>query len=191
MNMATEQMRLGRIEFAMMNNPIRRFLQRHVEFRIFGQHLQKRKIDLTNKAILDAGCGSGYSTRLIASEFAPSRLVAFDLMPKQIALAKRCGLNADIFVGDMTHVELPNRTFDAVFIFGVLHHIPNWRDALREMARVLRPKGVLLVEEPQVRFSWPQFEQGMGDAGLEILERSQILAQGFQSYLSKKTGYVG
>jgi ubiquinone/menaquinone biosynthesis C-methylase UbiE len=189
--MAIEQMRLGRTEFAMMNNPIRRFLQRHVEFRVFQQHLRKRKIDLTNKAILDAGCGSGYSTGLIASKFVPSRLVAFDLMPEQIALAKRRGLNADILVGDMTHVELPDNTFDAVFIFGVLHHIPSWRNALREMARVLGPKGVLLVEEPQVRFSWPQFEQGMEDAGFEILERSQILTQGFQSYLAKKTEYVG
>jgi ubiquinone/menaquinone biosynthesis C-methylase UbiE len=191
MTMATDQMRLGRTEFAMMNNPVRRFLQKHVEFRVFRQHLCKHGIDLANKAILDAGCGSGYSTELIASEFLPSRLVAFDLMPEQIALAKRRGLNADIFVVDMTHVELPDETFDATFIFGVLHHIPGWRIALREMARVLRLNGVLLVEEPQVRFGWPRFEQGMGDAGLEILEKSQILTPGFQSYLAKKTEYVG
>jgi ubiquinone/menaquinone biosynthesis C-methylase UbiE len=175
----------------MMNNPVRRFLQRHIEFRIFRQHLRKHGIDLTNKAILDAGCGSGYSTGLIASEFSPSRLVAFDLMPEQIAFAKRRDLDAEIFVGDMTHVELPDKTFDAVFIFGVLHHIPSWRGALREMARVLGPKGVLLVEEPQVRFSWLQFEQGMSDAGLEILEKGQVLTQGFHSYLAQNTEYDG
>ena len=184
--MATEQMRLGKTEFAMMNNPIRRLLQRHIEFRVFKRHLQKHKIDLTNKAILDAGCGSGYSTELIARAFAPSRLVAFDLMPEQIELAKRRGLNADVFVGDMTNLELPSETFDAVFVFGVLHHIPTWRKALRELASVLRPKGVLLVEEPQVRFSWPEFERGIERAGFEILERSKVLTQSFQSYLARK-----
>lgn len=184
--MATEQMRLGRTEFAMMNNPIRRFLQRHVEFRIFKRHLQKHKIDLVNKAIVDAGCGSGYSTELIARAFAPSSLVAFDLMPEQIELAKQRSLNADIFVGDMTNSELPSETFDAVFIFGVLHHIPTWRQALREIASVLKPEGVLLVEEPQVRFSWPEFEQGIGQVGFDILERSRVLTQSFQSYLARK-----
>jgi ubiquinone/menaquinone biosynthesis C-methylase UbiE len=179
-------MRLGKTEFAMMNNPIRRFLQRHVEFRVFKRHLQKHKINLANRAILDAGCGSGYSTELIAREFVPSCLVAFDLMPEQIELAKRRGLNADVFVGDMTNLELPSETFDAVFIFGVLHHIPTWRQALHEMASVLRSEGVLLVEEPQVRFSWPEFERGIGQAGFEILEKSSVLTQGFQSYLARK-----
>jgi SAM-dependent methyltransferase len=175
----------------MMNNPIRRFLQKHVEFRIFKQHLQKHKIDLANKAIMDAGCGSGYSTELIARAFTPSRLVAFDLMPEQIELAKQRGLNADVFVGDMTNLDLPSEAFDAVFIFGVLHHIPTWRQALRGIASVLRPKGVLLVEEPQVRFNWPEFERGIARAGFEVLERSRVLTQSFQSYLARKRHFSG
>jgi hypothetical protein len=63
--MSVEQMRLGRIEFLAMNNPLKRWLQKHVEFRVFRRHLEKHHIDLTGKAILDAGCGSGYGTELI------------------------------------------------------------------------------------------------------------------------------
>jgi methylase of polypeptide subunit release factors len=87
--MSVEQMRLGRIEFMAMNNPLKRWLQKHVEFRLFRRHLEKHHIDLTGKAILDAGYGSGYGTELIAAAFAPCQLVAFDLMPEQIALARR------------------------------------------------------------------------------------------------------
>jgi ubiquinone/menaquinone biosynthesis C-methylase UbiE len=86
----------------------------------------------------------------------------------------------------MTEIELPDDAFDAVFIFGVLHHIPQWRKALCEMARVLKPGGVLLVEEPRARFDWPEFEQGIELAGFEILERSKVLIEGFQSYLCLK-----
>ncbi len=36
---------------------------------------------------------------------------------------------------------------DAVFCFGVLHHVPDWQAALGELARVLKPGGVLYLEE--------------------------------------------
>jgi len=55
-------MRLGVIEFLAMNNPIRRWIQKHVEFNIFKKHLNNRCIDLEGGVIMDAGCGSGYST---------------------------------------------------------------------------------------------------------------------------------
>jgi ubiquinone/menaquinone biosynthesis C-methylase UbiE len=46
-------------------------------------------------------------------------------------------------------LRLPHRdaAFDAVFGFGVLHHVPDWRGALREVGRVLRPGGIYCLEE--------------------------------------------
>jgi 2-polyprenyl-3-methyl-5-hydroxy-6-metoxy-1,4-benzoquinol methylase len=78
-------MRLGRTEFLAMNNPVRQWLQKHVEFTVFRKHLERRGIASHGKAILDAGCGSGYSSELILEAFKPSRLVAFGLMPEQMA----------------------------------------------------------------------------------------------------------
>jgi ubiquinone/menaquinone biosynthesis C-methylase UbiE len=184
-DMTVEQMRLGRTEFLAMNNPVRQWLQKHVELRVFRKHLERRGIDLSGKAILDAGCGSGYGSELILEAFRPSRLVAFDLMPEQISIARQRGLDADVFVGNMLDVDLPDRTFDAVFIFGVLHHIPRWRRALEEMARVLKPGAVLLVVEPRVRFNWPEFENGIRSAGFQVLERTGLLLGSFQSYLCR------
>jgi ubiquinone/menaquinone biosynthesis C-methylase UbiE len=181
-----EKMRLGKLEFLAMNNPFRHLLMKHIEFRIFRRLLRSNDLDLTGKTILDAGCGSGYSTELIAAEFRPSRLMAFDLMPEQIRLAARRQVNAEFFVGDMTDLDLADGTADAAFVFGVLHHIPRWQAAMQELARVLRAGGVLLVEEPHYGFGWPELENGLEDAGLNILDKKPFCFGFFRSYLCLK-----
>ena len=141
-----EIMRLGKLEFAAMNNPIRRLVQKHLEFKTFCNFLKSHDIDLTNTVIMDAGCGSGYSTELIINKFKPAGVIAFDLMPEQIALAKRRHLPVDFTIDDITKLQQPDNSCDAVFIFGILHHIPEWRTAIRETGRVLKQGGYLLVE---------------------------------------------
>jgi SAM-dependent methyltransferase len=53
-------------------------------------------------------------------------------------------------------MTLPYRdgVLDAVFGFGVLHHLPDWRQGVREIARVLKPGGIYFLEE-----FYPQFYQ--------------------------------
>ena len=51
-------------------------------------------------------------------------------------------------LGDASAVQLPDACADVVVIFGILHHIVRWREALAECRRLLRAGGVLLVEEP-------------------------------------------
>ena len=173
-------------ELAMMDSPIRRLSQRLVEFRTFRRLLARAGVDLTGaEAILDAGCGNGNGLALIADAFHPRRLVGFDLMPEQVDRARR-RIDAELAVGDITHIDHPDRTFDAVFVFAILHHVPGWRTALRELARVLKPGGALCVEElhggfirwqdrligtehpREAAFDWPTFRDGLADAGLTI-----------------------
>jgi ubiquinone/menaquinone biosynthesis C-methylase UbiE len=182
-----EDMRLGKFEFIAMNNVFRRWIQKHYEFPIFKNQLKRNNIDLAGKIIMDGGCGSGYSTELILNEFHPSRIIAFDYMPEQINLAKRRNLDVDFKIGDLTHIDSADGTFDAVFVFGVLHHIPEWRNALEQISRVLKSGGVLLVEEPKYRFTWIDFESGITDAGLKILDIKKWVLMDFRSYLCRKT----
>jgi ubiquinone/menaquinone biosynthesis C-methylase UbiE len=175
MESINDDMRLGGLEFFAMNNPLRRFIQKHVEFRVFKKLLKECHLDVTGKDILDAGCGSGYSSELIFNEFAPSKLTAFDYMPEQIALAEKRDTEADFFVGDLTNIDLPDSSYDAAFIFGVIHHIPEWKGALMEISRVLMPGGVLLVEEPRYRFTWGELEQGITQAGFEISKMERFI----------------
>lgn len=200
-------MKLNKKEFKAMNTPFRWWVQRNIEFGIFKRNIEKYNIDLRNTTILDVGCGSGLSTQLIHNEFMPDRLVAFDLMPEQIELSKKRNIPAEFFVGDTTNINLPESTFDAVFVMGILHHIPKWQKALQEIHRILKENGVFLIEEPsnfllfladilgfthpsEAKSFWSEFEKELINIGFKILSKEKILFCLGQSYLCKKNKIV-
>jgi ubiquinone/menaquinone biosynthesis C-methylase UbiE len=157
-----------------------------LELRLFKDMLKGHNVDIEGKEIMDAGCGSGYSSRLIMEEFRPSRLFAFDLMPEQIELARKNNPEIEFSIGSMTDIDAEDESFDAAFVFGVLHHIKQWRTAVKDVVRVLKPRGVLLVEEPRVGFTWPEFEEGIAASGLTMLDLRKFLFGYFRSYIFQK-----
>ena len=66
--------------------------------------------------------------------------------------------NASFLVGDAASLEFRDASFDLVIEFGVIHHVPNWRDALAETHRVLKVDGEFLFEDLSVE-TW---ERGIG-----------------------------
>jgi ubiquinone/menaquinone biosynthesis C-methylase UbiE len=156
------------------------------EFPLLHKMLQIHGIELSGKKIVDMGCGSGYSTSLILKQFKPSEVVAFDIMPEQIKLAKKRKLHVDFKIGDATAIDMPDSSCDAVFDFCILHHIPLWRKALAESKRVLVPGGIMFIEEPHKMFEWDEFESGIQEAGLNILERRQRYGGFFRFFLTQK-----
>jgi SAM-dependent methyltransferase len=197
--------RLNAAELRAIQSPFRRAVQRHVEMRAFAGMLRAASIDLSGRRVLDAGCGSGYGLALIEERWKPSRLVGVDLMPEQIERATARGVpGAELRVGDVTSLGEPDRSFDAVFVFGILHHVPAWRDALREIARVLEPGGVLAIEElsgpfvdfedrflgmshpREARFLWPDFRAGLAAAGFRLLGERPLLFDAARSFLARR-----
>jgi ubiquinone/menaquinone biosynthesis C-methylase UbiE len=192
--------RLNARELSMMDWKVRGWSQRFVELPVFRRHLAALDVDLTGKDLLDAGCGNGRGLQMLARTFRPRRLVGIDLMPEQIERARARRTGARLSVGDITATGEPDASFDAVFVFAILHHVPRWRDALRELARILRPGGVLLVEElhgatvrfsdgvlgtshpPGARFTWPEFRGGLADAGLAVAGDRAVLGSAVRSF---------
>ena len=139
-------MRLIDAEFRALNSPTRRLMHRYLElplFRLLGLKPQGRDI-------LEVGCGAGYGAVLL-SPFRPNSYLGIDLMPEMIDLArKQSGLeHAEFRVMDAADMSpLPDQSRDLVVIFDILHHIPEWRQVVRECHRVLRVNGKMFLEEP-------------------------------------------
>ena len=140
-------MKLNWAERWVVNNSLR-VLQQQIEIRML-----KRMASLApGTEILEVGCGRGAGAGLILKEFRPALLHASDLDIAMIHKAKHY-LSPEqkgrtfLFVGDAIRIPYKDDVMDAVFIFGVLHHVPDWRPALAEISRVLKNKGLLFFEE--------------------------------------------
>lgn len=138
-------MKLNKLEFLAMNSPLRAFVQERYELKILRSMTSLQNI----KTALEIGCGSGNGARLIKKYFAPETIIAIDLDEKMIAKARKRTADPSItfMVMDAAHLDFPDNHFDAIFDFGIIHHIPDWKECVRELTRVLKPKGELIIED--------------------------------------------
>lgn len=140
-------MKLNTIEKGLMNNPVRAALQRHWEAPL----LRRLGGSVQGMHVLEIGCGRGVGTEIILNQFGAASVVAVDVDPAMVRLAearlRRFGRRVRLEVGDAASLQAADAEFDAVFDFGIIHHIPAWRDAVRQVARVLRPRGRFFFEE--------------------------------------------
>lgn len=134
-------MLMNRIEKAAINSPARRALQRLYEVPTLLK-LAGRPLPPGAKAA-ELGCG----TQLILDRFGAVHVDAVDLDPYMITRARRRLSSQQhrvrLAVGDATDLrtafDAGDGACEAVFDFAIIHHIPDWRSALAETARVLKP----------------------------------------------------
>jgi SAM-dependent methyltransferase len=99
------------------------------------------------RRVLDVGSGNGY----VLSRYAMTGADVYgvDLTSTGIALCRRrfalAGLRGHFTVGNAENLPFPSESFDCVCSMGVLHHTPDTDRAVREVHRVLRPGGRLIV----------------------------------------------
>ncbi|TFV87180.1 methyltransferase domain-containing protein [Blastococcus sp. CT_GayMR16] len=101
--------------------------------------------------LLDVGCGPGTITVDLAARVAPGRVVGLDVSPDPLpearAAAERAGVEVAFEVGDVYALAAEDDSFDVVHAHQVLQHLTDPGAALREMARVCRPGGVIAVRD--------------------------------------------
>jgi 2-polyprenyl-3-methyl-5-hydroxy-6-metoxy-1,4-benzoquinol methylase len=125
--------------------------------------------------VLDVGCGPGTITVDVARRVAPGRVVGLDVSAAPLdearALAARDGVPVTFAVGDVYALEAADDSYDVVHAHQVLQHLTDPVAALREMARVCRPGGLLAVRDVDyAATTWFPADDGL-DRWLDLYER--------------------
>lgn len=97
--------------------------------------------------VLEIGVGSG--TDHVELARAGAKLTGIDLTPKSIELTKKNlvwhGCQSNLLLADAENLPFDDKSFDAVYSFGVLHHTPDMQKAVNEVHRVLKYQGRAII----------------------------------------------
>lgn len=185
-------MKLNRLEKFGMNTFIH-----SIELRSVAKRALQLGGKVTNGNVLEIGCGGGLGVELIFDMFQPSHVEAFEFDPEQLGLAvkrltKKYGDKIKLYEASATEIPANDNCFDAVFDFGVLHHIPDNQLALNEVSRVLKPNGRFFFQElfssftmnpimkflthhpPEAQFTWKELSLKLTKSGLKISDSLYI-----------------
>ena len=160
-------MLMNRMESRLVDSPPRRLLQRFEVARLAA--LGGRT---PGGRVAELGCGPGYGTKLILDVFGAASVDAVDLDPAMIAKAARrlTRYQGRVNLAEGSATDLASAfaasgggedgQYDTVFNFAVIHHIARWRDALAEVARVLKPGGrFFFTEVTAIALARPSYQR--------------------------------
>lgn len=142
-------------------------------------HGYYRYEDWNAKRVLEIGVGQGTDLSQFAN--AGAKCHGVDITENHLRLTAANfayrGLDASLIKSDATTLPFQDATFDCVYSFGVIHHIPEDQAVLREIFRVLKPGGTLLIGLYYFHSAFHHF--------------SKVLAQGVIRRQLLKLGYKG
>jgi ubiquinone/menaquinone biosynthesis C-methylase UbiE len=138
-------------------------------FEIYNSFEQRRLAQLVDKLtrllpqdklyVLDFGAGTGNLTKLFLAN--NCSVVASDVSPKSLAALQRevthASLKTVVLHGDS--IPFADDTFDITATYSVLHHIPDYLAAVKEMVRVTKSGGLIFIEHEANENKWKPSEE--------------------------------
>ena len=141
--------------------------------------------DLTDRRVLDVGCGKGRFARVLLERNPGAVICGLDISEAMLACAPA---GVDVVSGSMTELPFAASAFDAVYATESLEHAVEIERAVDEMCRVLKPGGKLVIIDKNAehwgRFQTPAWEKWFTRDELETMLRKRCgtVSSEFLSY---------
>jgi ubiquinone/menaquinone biosynthesis C-methylase UbiE len=112
------------------------------------QQIKKNISTMTQPVILEIGCSSGFMLNSIKNTFPHAMLIGADVVKEPLEKLARKTQNVCFLRFDLLNCPLPENSIDVIVMLNVLEHIKNDLGALKQVERILKPGGILLIEVP-------------------------------------------
>jgi SAM-dependent methyltransferase len=154
----------------------------------------QRHLTAARPVILEIGCSSGYFLRAALAAMPQACVVGADYVRGPLERLGADLAQVPLMQFDLTRCPLPSGTFDAIVLLNVLEHIEHDDVAVAQVARLLKPGGIAVIEVPagpklydaydallhhHRRYAMRGLTRLVEGAGLSIVERSHL---GFLAY---------
>lgn len=122
----------------------RKDIRRYAEVKKQIKNTREFLKDLPEGNILDVACGTGRYFKL----YGKRKIYGIDISKDMLKLAKKVDKTAIVQVADAEHIPYKNNSFDIVITSQFIQHIPNYLKVLKEMKRVCKKEGYIIVDFP-------------------------------------------
>jgi len=107
---------------------------------------------------IDIGCGTGRFTKLLENAYARSPatcIVGIDINLTALKRVRQKKINAWLVQGELQNLPFHSEISDTILLLEVLEHTEDEKKGLREIQRVLKPKGKLIISVPCLPAAYP------------------------------------
>jgi len=125
-----------------------------------------------SKRILDLGCGTGMFLKELSTR--AKFVVSVDTSLEMLKVAKGRAREVALVQADADALPFADRSFDAVVSVTLLQNMPDPAVTVREVARVLRPRGVAILTVLKRKYSREELERWVKQAGVKLVGSGEI-----------------
>lgn len=160
-----------------------------VDADLYNEHVSRYHFASTlahERHCLDAGCGLGYGTHLLATNALSATGV--DIHIDTALSARECNplTRATYSAADVSALPFGDQTFGLTVSFEVIEHLSNWRDFVREIARVTAATGIALISTPNRDY----YAESRGESGPNPFHQHEFSFAEFQAALEEVFPFV-
>ncbi len=136
--------------------------------------------NLNAEKVLDVGCGKGRFLRVLKKKFPQAKLVGLDISE---AMLRSCPEGVGKKCGSILDIRYPDAHFDCVYCIETLEHAVRTEAAVREMCRILKPGGkILIIDKNKAklgRLEIEPWERWFSDREvIKLLKKHKVQARG-------------